>query len=102
MDEWLWGRLRIRIVEKEAAANLLNCIGMKCWSECPLPVMVGAEGFEPPTLCSQSRCATRLRYAPKPIFDCNLNRKFLGYVSKLPSMLQSIMRMAAIVQRQNA
>ena len=27
--------------------------------------MVGAEGFEPPTACSQSRCATRLRYAPK-------------------------------------
>ena len=27
-------------------------------------LMVGAEGFEPPTLCSQSRCATRLRYAP--------------------------------------
>ena len=26
--------------------------------------MVGAEGFEPPTPCSQSRCATRLRYAP--------------------------------------
>ncbi len=26
--------------------------------------MVGAEGFEPPTLCSQSRCATKLRYAP--------------------------------------
>ena len=26
--------------------------------------MVGAEGFEPPTACSQSRCATRLRYAP--------------------------------------
>ena len=30
-------------------------------------IMVGAEGFEPPTLCSQSRCATRLRYAPAPI-----------------------------------
>ena len=29
-----------------------------------LTLMVGAEGFEPPTLCSQSRCATRLRYAP--------------------------------------
>jgi hypothetical protein len=29
-----------------------------------LVLMVGAEGFEPPTLCSQSRCATRLRYAP--------------------------------------
>ena len=26
--------------------------------------MVGAEGFEPPTSCSQSRRATRLRYAP--------------------------------------
>ena len=27
-------------------------------------MLVGAEGFEPPALCSQSRCATRLRYAP--------------------------------------
>jgi membrane protease YdiL (CAAX protease family) len=26
--------------------------------------MVGAAGFEPAALCSQSRCATRLRYAP--------------------------------------
>jgi hypothetical protein len=26
--------------------------------------VVGAEGFEPPTLWSQTRCATRLRYAP--------------------------------------
>ena len=26
--------------------------------------LVGAEGFEPPTLWSQTRCATRLRYAP--------------------------------------
>ena len=31
--------------------------------------MVGAEGFEPPTLCSQSRCATRLRYAPTAFLD---------------------------------
>ncbi len=29
--------------------------------------MVGAEGFEPPALCSQSRCATRLRYAPTKV-----------------------------------
>ncbi len=27
--------------------------------------MVGETGFEPATLCSQSRCATRLRYSPK-------------------------------------
>src|SRR5262245_22412809 len=26
--------------------------------------LVGAVGFEPTALCSQSRCATRLRYAP--------------------------------------
>src|SRR6476469_124517 len=26
--------------------------------------LVGAGGFEPPTPCSQSRCATRLRYTP--------------------------------------
>ena len=27
-------------------------------------LVVGAVGFELTTLCSQSRCATRLRYAP--------------------------------------
>ena len=37
-------------------------------------IMVGAEGFEPPTLCSQSRCATRLRYAPTVLPDCIVNR----------------------------
>src|ERR1700678_2836554 len=36
--------------------------------------LVGAEGFEPPALCSQSRCATRLRYAPTFLFDCIVNR----------------------------
>src|SRR5262249_38992664 len=28
------------------------------------PMLVGARGFEPPTPCSQSRCATGLRHAP--------------------------------------
>ena len=27
---------------------------------------VGEGGFEPPTSCSQSRCAARLRYSPVP------------------------------------
>ena len=27
--------------------------------------MVGEEGFEPPTLWSQTRCATKLRYSPR-------------------------------------
>ena len=30
----------------------------------PVPSVVGVEGFEPPTHCSQSNCATRLRYTP--------------------------------------
>ena len=34
--------------------------------------VVGVEGFEPPTSCSQSRRATRLRYTPptEPILPC--------------------------------
>ena len=47
-----------------------------------LQTLVGAAGFELATLCSQSRCATRLRYAPtsdiltlkKPILE-DLGRK---------------------------
>ena len=84
--------------------------------------MVGAEGFEPPTLCSQSRCATRLRYAPTVLLDCIVNRiqtaLALPHVDQLQcceasarleaglgwtdSMLQLKGRMAAIVQWQNA
>ncbi len=30
----------------------------------PTDPMVGTRGFEPPTPCSQSRCATRLRHVP--------------------------------------
>src|SRR5690606_20109827 len=33
--------------------------------DCDPLILVGAVGFELTTLCSQSRCATRLRYAPK-------------------------------------
>ena len=39
--------------------------------------MVGAEGFEPPTPCSQNRCATRLRYAPSMAEMCVLHDLFL-------------------------
>jgi hypothetical protein len=47
----------------------------KCRTSCKtFWIMVGAEGFEPPTLCSQSRCATRLRYAPTSNFDCIAER----------------------------
>ena len=35
----------------------------------PMNVMVGAKGFEPSTLWSQTRCATRLRYAPTAFYS---------------------------------
>ena len=48
--------------------------------------MVGAEGFEPPTLCSQSRCATRLRYAPTARFYPSLaGRSASSAKTRLPS-----------------
>ena len=47
--------------------------------------MVGARGFEPPTPCSRSRCATRLRYAPnrcscecRPVVECATAQPFPG------------------------
>ena len=88
-----------------------------------LKMLVGAEGFEPPALCSQSRCATRLRYAPTVLFDCIVNRiraaLTRAYMAHLKcgqvfmraeagrfgwphSLLQSKGNVAAIVQRQNA
>jgi hypothetical protein len=36
--------------------------------------MVGKTGFEPATLCSQSRCATKLRYFPNGAPDKNRTR----------------------------
>ena len=43
--------------------------------------MVGAAGFELATLCSQSRCATRLRYAPTNNI-LTLKRRILGAEAK--------------------
>lgn len=40
--------------------------------------MVGVEGFEPPTLCSQSRCATKLRYTPILSLQASLSARRCG------------------------
>ena len=37
--------------------------------------MVGVTGFEPATLCSQSRCATKLRYTPWTTVRCPIIRE---------------------------
>ncbi len=50
--------------------------------------MVGAEGFEPPTLCSQSRCATRLRYAPTASLDCSAKEAVLRFPSEARSEMR--------------
>ena len=42
--------------------------------------MVGEEGFEPPTLWSQTRCATKLRYSPR---TGRILRILFGYASHL-------------------
>ncbi len=49
-------------VMRGEADNFIEVAGSR-WTTLDLS-MVGAEGFEPPTLWSQTRCATRLRYAP--------------------------------------
>lgn len=36
----------------------------KTMGRTPKVTLVGLRGFEPPTPCSRSRCATRLRYSP--------------------------------------
>jgi hypothetical protein len=61
-------------------------------------IMVGATGFEPATLCSQSRCATRLRYTPinYPIVDAhsthvNLSKLLLSLL--LRNILTSMFKM---------
>ena len=40
-------------------------------------MLVGAEGFEPPAPCSQSRCSTRLSYAP------NRTRRLLSWAEPI-------------------
>lgn len=47
------------------------------------PKMVGVEGFEPPTFCSQSRRATRLRYTPTTMARCHVSR---ASIIPLPTM----------------
>tara|TARA_A100001011_G_scaffold187778_1_gene196308 strand:+ start:1545 stop:1712 length:168 start_codon:yes stop_codon:yes gene_type:complete len=54
--------------------------------------MVGAAGFEPATLWSQTRCATRLRYAPKA-YLYRLNVLFYqlkdNYIYKITDIIAS-------------
>ena len=48
------------VQDKGPTMRAFDCVANTCDEK----KMVGAAGFELATLCSQSRCATRLRYAP--------------------------------------
>ena len=52
-------------VELRARIARLSGIASRRYRFLIQKLLVGAVGFELTTLCSQSRCATRLRYAPK-------------------------------------
>lgn len=59
--------------------------------------MVGATGFEPATLCSQSRCATRLRYTP-PFRKEGENRKEPGSASEFIDLFGQVKEREVEVQ----
>ena len=40
-------------------------------------IMVGAAGFEPATPWSQTKCATKLRYAPTKFFALSLSQELV-------------------------
>ena len=70
-------------------------------------LMVGVQGFEPWTPCSQSRCATRLRYTPtEPIFYtdraiwgkyCKIWAMAAHFSSKLLKQAQGVLASALLL-----
>ena len=68
--------------------------------------MVGVQGFEPWTPCSQSRCATRLRYTPtEPIFytesaiagkSCKIHAMVAYFSSKFMKQIQVALSIALL------
>ena len=69
--------------------------------------MVGVQGFEPWTPCSQSRCATRLRYTPtEPIFytdrairrkSCNISPMVAYFSSKFTKQYRALFLSALLL-----
>ncbi len=69
--------------------------------------MVGVQGFEPWTPCSQSRCATRLRYTPtEPIFyterpntgkSCKIHLMSAYFSSKFKKQIRVVLSSALLL-----
>ncbi len=70
-------------------------------------MVVGVQGFEPWTPCSQSRCATRLRYTPtESIFytdmvsegkSCNIQCMSASFLSKFSKQIKGIIALAFLL-----
>ena len=53
------------------------------------PVAVGVTGFEPAAFRSQSGCATKLRYTPRPVaVDCKTQSDHARYYGQIAQCLQ--------------
>ena len=61
--------------------------GATCALRCP--GMVGVKGFEPPAPCSQSTCATRLRYTPKASL-CRLSQAAKRIIQETGPICQGV------------
>ena len=73
----------------------------RCRQHQSLGRMVGARGFEPPTPCSQSRCATRLRHAPKQGQNISLKRERQPLPEFFLPIIGSGLKRAATLLRSN-
>ena len=60
--------------------------------------LVGAAGFEPATLCSQSKCATRLRHAPNRMADCRLRSADCPAFARPPRPFLRLIRQAKLTK----
>ncbi len=77
---------------------VINCVNALVGIE----KMVGAAGFELATLCSQSRCATRLRYAPTDRYSTLQMVAFRVRSPKKSQQLAQTVRMSSSAQVQDA
>ena len=57
-------RTQTESIPRRFESATIPTVAARFTSSANLTPMVGVEGFEPPTSCSQSRRATRLRYTP--------------------------------------
>ncbi len=64
--------------------------------------LVGVEGFEPPTSCSQSRRATKLRYTPTTFFingllNFSTTLEELTMIRELPFLVNSFLSIFIVI-----